>query len=68
MVQDPSISQFVFLLVLLGQQSRVKGHKLGQEDRVRDFQRELQSDLYKDADTRHRDMLITLRVGVAPAM
>ena len=47
------------------QQARMEGHKLGQEDHVRLLQRELQSDMYKDADTRHKDMLITLRVSAA---
>ena len=45
------------------QQARVEGHKQGQDDQVRHLQRELQSDMYKDTDARHKDMLITLRVG-----
>ena len=41
----------------------MEGHKQGQDDQVRHLQRELQSDMYKDTDTRHKDMLIKLRVG-----
>lgn len=47
------------------QQARAEGHKLGQEDQVRHTQRELQADIYKEADSRHRDMLITLRVSLS---
>ena len=41
----------------------MEGHKQGQDDQVRHLQRELQSDMYKDTDARHKDMLIKLRVG-----
>ena len=47
------------------QQARVEGHKLGREDQVRHMQRELQEDIYKEADSRHRDMLIRLRVSLS---
>ena len=40
----------------------MEGVRQGQDDRVRGLQRELKGDLYKDADVRHKDMLITLRV------
>ena len=38
--------------------------KQGQEDRVRGLQRELRGDMYRDAECKHKDMLITLRVCV----
>ena len=41
----------------------MEGHKLGQDDQVRHLQRDLQSDMYRDTDARHKDMLIKLRVG-----
>ncbi len=41
------------------------GTKLGQEDQVRHLQRQLQSDMYRDADARHREMLITVKVSMA---
>lgn len=37
------------------------GVKQGQEDRVRGLQRELQGDMYKDAERKHKEMLIMLR-------
>ena len=40
------------------------GVKQGQEERVRGLQKELQGDLYRDADRKHKDMLIMLKVGV----
>ena len=40
------------------------GVKQGQEEQVRGLQKELQGDLYRDADRKHKDMLIMLKVGV----
>lgn len=40
------------------------GVKQGQEDRVRGLQRELQGELYRDAERKHKEMLIMLRVSV----
>ncbi len=39
-----------------------KGQCEGREDEVRNIQRQLNSDLYKDIDKKHRDKLIDLRV------
>ena len=46
------------------QRAHKDGVKQGQEDRVRGLQRELQGDMYKDAERKHKEMLIMLRVGV----
>ena len=42
----------------------MEGVKQGQEDRVRGLQKELQGEMYKDADRKHKDMLIMHRVCV----
>ena len=39
------------------------GVKQGHEERVRGLQRELKGDMYRDAECKHREMLITLRVS-----
>lgn len=39
------------------------GVRQGHEDRVRGLQRELQGDMYRDAERKHKEMLITLRVS-----
>ncbi len=39
-----------------------KGVCVGREDEVRIFQTQLNSDMYKDIDKKHRDKLIDLRV------
>ena len=44
------------------QRARLEGVKQGQEERVRGLQRELKGDMYRDAELRHKEMLITLRV------
>ena len=43
--------------------ARQGGVRQGHEDRVRGLQRELKGDMYKDAEVKHKDMLITLRVS-----
>ena len=44
------------------QQARVEGHRQGQEEQVRHFERELQGGLYKDVVTRHTSKLVELTV------
>ena len=44
------------------EKTRVEGHKQGQEDHVRHFQRDLQSELYAGIGDRYRDMQIQLKV------
>ena len=56
----------VVLCCLLGvhQIARMEGVRQGKEERVRGLQRELQGELYRDAERRHKDMLVMLRVCV----
>ena len=44
--------------------SRREGQTQGQEDQIRHFQRELESDLYSGTGVRHRDMLAKLKVKI----
>ena len=50
-------------VVCVLQRARQEGVRQGHEDRVRGLQRELKGDMYKDAEVKHKDMLITLRVS-----
>ena len=50
------------LCVCVVQMARIKGVKGAQEERVREIQRELQGELYRDIATRHKGMLVTLKV------
>ncbi len=47
---------------LTKQMAHSKGVCVGREDEVRIFQTQLNSDMYKDIDKKHRDKLIDLRV------
>ena len=44
--------------------ARCNGNKKSHEDIIRHFQRELQSDLYRDTEARHKDMLGKLKASV----
>ena len=41
----------------------MEGVREGHEERVRGLQRELKGDMYRDAERKHKDMLISLRVS-----
>ncbi|CAI7993402.1 DNA repair protein RAD50 [Geodia barretti] len=43
------------------ERARMEGGSLGHEERVRGLQRELKGDMYRDAERKHKDMLISLR-------
>ena len=68
--KNPSSSDvcvcYSLLCCLLGvyQIARMEGGRQGKEERVRSIQRELQGELYRDAERRHKDMLVMLRVCV----
>ena len=44
------------------EKTHVEGHKQGQEDHVRHFQRDLQSELYAGIEDRYRDKQIQVKV------
>eukprot|EP00731_Ephydatia_muelleri_P020288 Em0013g15a len=43
------------------EEARQEGHRVGQEDQLRHWQKELQSDMYRDVGTRHYNMLVVLK-------
>lgn len=43
------------------EEARQEGHRVGQEDQLRHWQKELQSDMFKDVSTKHYNMLVVLK-------
>eukprot|EP00731_Ephydatia_muelleri_P020296 Em0013g23a len=43
------------------EEARQEGHRVGQEDQLRHWQKELQSDMYRDVGTKHYNMLVVLK-------
>ena len=44
------------------EEARQEGHRVGQEDQLRHWQKELQTDMYRDVGTRHYNMLVVFKV------
>ena len=50
-------------LICCSQKAHYEGRLKGYEDDVRRFQRELRSDLYRNAEEKHRQQVIAMKVG-----
>ena len=53
----------VMWICFISQKHQLEGRKQGLEDEIRKFKKELRDDMFKDAEQKHRDKMIALRVG-----